>query len=365
MRVLLDPQVFLLSYCGLLKYYSFIYQALKDEGIDIYSPVVYSSTPIFPEKHYTFPRWFSSKGEKIAGLAVKKLTKKVFYRAVSKKDYDVLFITSDQNETGFLKHIGRKPFVMTIHDTMVGVNGKYLFLDPNNQTSLQMGYLAHQAKQVISISNHTTKDLERRFLVETEKIHTIYHTNFLPDETEALDQIPDKYVLFVGNRNGRKNFLGWLQAVAPLLKTNKQLQVLVTGPLTEYEQFFFQKMGISMQISGIERVSDPQLNYLYNHALCLVYPSLYEGFGLPVLEAMANGCPVITTTRSSIPEIAGNAALYIDPESDESMINALKQIMQDDSLRKDLSKKGLIRSREFNKQKFIQQVIGVLNEASR
>jgi glycosyltransferase involved in cell wall biosynthesis len=364
MRVLLDPQVFLLNYCGLLKYYSFLYQALKDEGIDIYSPVIHSSTPIFPERHVHFPGWFPSKGKKMTGVAIKELTKKVFYRAVSKQDYDVLFITSDQNETGFLNHIGNKPFVMTIHDTMVGVNGKNLFLDPNNQYTLQMGYLAHKAKKIISISNHTTSDIEKRFLIEPDKIQTIYHTNFLPDETETIEQLPDEYLLFVGNRNGRKNFLGWIQAVAPFLKTNSHLQVLVTGKLSEYELFFLQKMDIRNQVRDLERVSDSQLNYLYTHALCLVYPSLYEGFGLPVLEAMANGCPVITTRRSSIPEIAGDAALYIDPESDESMLHALKQLIQDDSLKQTLSNKGLLRSREFSKQTFVQQVIRVLREAS-
>ena len=365
MRVLLDPQVFLLSYCGLLKYYSFLYQVLKDEGIDIYSPVIYSSTPIFPERHFHFPRWYPSKGKKLAGLAIKKLTGKVFYRAVSKQDYDVIFITSDQNETDFLNHIGKKPFVMTIHDTVVGVNGKNLFMDPNNQYSLQMGYLAHEAKRVISISNHTTNDLKNRFLVEPEKINTIHHTHFLPDEADSVEHLPERYVLFVGNRNGRKNFLGWVHSVASFLKTNGNLKILVTGRLTEHEEFFLKKMDVYQHFTAFENVTDSQLNYLYRHAICLVYPSLYEGFGLPVLEAMANGCPVITTHRSSIPEVAGEAALYIDPESSESMLNGLKQIVDDGELRKTLSEKGLFQSRKFSKQNFVQQVIRVLNEASQ
>lgn len=365
MRVLLDPQVFLLDYCGLLKYYAYLYGALRNEGIDIYSPVVYSPTPVFPERCNSLPTWLPSIPRKLTGLALKKLTRKVFYRAVSKQDYDVLFITSDQNETGFLKHLGSKPFVMTIHDTMIGANGKSLFMDPNNPGSLQMGFLAHQAKQVISISNHTTKDLQNRFLLEPEKITTIYHTHFLPDKTYAVDLLPEQYVLFIGNRNGRKNFLGWVHAAASFLKTNRNLKVLVTGRLTEHEEFFLKKMGVYQHFTAFENLTDSQLNYLYSHALCLVYPSLYEGFGLPVLEAMANGCPVITTQRSSIPEVAGDAAIYVDPESDESMLMALKQVVEDEILRKTLSKKGRLQSKKFSKQNFVQQVIRVLNEASQ
>jgi len=181
MRVLLDPQVFLLGHCGLLKYYSYLYQALKEEGIEIYTPVIYSITPSFSKKYYPFPALLPAVTEKLAGLAIKKLTRRRFYREVAKKNYDVLFITSDQNETGFLKYNGKKPFVMTIHDTMIGVNGKNMYLDPQNQYSLQMGYLAHHARQIISISNHTTEDLINRFLIEPEKINTIYHTHFLPE----------------------------------------------------------------------------------------------------------------------------------------------------------------------------------------
>lgn len=359
-----DPQVFLLDYCGLLKYYAYVYDALKNEGIDIYSPVVYAATPAFPERYRSHPKWLPFKTKKLTGLALKKLTQKIFYRAVSKQNYDVLFITSDQNETGFLKHLGKKPFVMTIHDTMIGVNGKGLFMDPNNQNSLQMGYLAHHAKQVISISNNTTTDLVNRFLVDPEKIQTIYHTHFLPDTSETVPHLPEQYILFVGNRNGRKNFLGWMKAVAPLLKKIGSINVIVTGALSEYEQFFLQKMGVYRHVKSLENVTDTQLNDLYRRALCLVYPSLYEGFGLPVLEAMANGCPVITSNRSSIPEVAGEAAFYIDPESDESMLNGLEQIIQNDALRRTLSEKGFVQSKKFSEQKFIGEVIRILREAS-
>lgn len=363
MRVLLDPQVFLLDYCGLLKYYAYLYDALRNEGIDIYSPVVYSPTPAFPERHRSLPKWLPFKTKKLTGLALKKLTRKVFYRAVSKQDYDVLFITADQNETGFLKHLGKKPFVMTIHDTMIGVNGKGLFMDPNNQSSLQMGYLAHHAKQVISISNSTTTDLVNRFLVDPEKIQTIYHTNFLPDTSEPVHHLTEQYILFVGNRNGRKNFLGWIKAVAPFLKSRANLKMVITGHLSKYELFYLEKLGVKELFIEITNITDAQLKYLYRHALCLIYPSLYEGFGLPVLEAMANGCPVITTKRSSLPEVAGDAALYIDPESDESMVQVLSRMVTDSDLRKTLSDRGYLQSQKFSKEKFVREIIQVIETA--
>jgi len=365
MRVLLDPQVFLLGYCGLLKYYTYLFHELKNAGIDIYSPVVYSSTRDFPGKYGPLPGWLPSKAEKLGGLAITQWTRRTFYKEVAKKKYDVLFITSDLFETGFLKYLGLKPFVMTVHDTMIGVNGNGLFLDPNNQQGMRMGFLAHQSKQVISVSNHTTQDLTSRFMIDPNKINTIYHSNFLPEKSKALEHLPEQYVLFVGNRNGRKNFLGWIKAVGPYLKSQAGLKVVVTGELTEYEQFFLDILEIKERVISMVDVTDAQLNFLYRKALCLIYPSLYEGFGLPVLEAMANGCPVITTNRSSLPEVAGEAALYIDPESDESILRGLKQMVNDAGVRTKFSEKGILQSRKFSKEKFIQQVIHVLKRAAK
>ena len=364
MRVLLDPQVFLLGHCGLLKYYSYLYQALKEEGIEIYTPVIYSITPSFSKKYYPFPALLPAVTEKLTGLAIKKLTRRRFYWEVAKKNYDVLFITSDQNETGFLKYNGKKPFVMTIHDTMIGVNGKNMYLDPQNQYSLQMGYLAHHARQIISISNHTTEDLINRFLIEPEKINTIYHTHFLPDEADSVEHLPERYVLFVGNRNGRKNFLGWVDAVAPFLNMNGKLKVLVTGKLTEYEQFFLEKMGVYQHFKAFENITDSQLNFLYRHAICLVYPSLYEGFGLPVLEAMANGCPVITTRRSSIPEVAGDAAIYADPDSTEDFVQAILRIARDQATSERLIKAGFMQAASFSWQETARQTIRAYEQAA-
>ena len=178
-----------------------------------------------------------------------------------------------------------------------------------------------------------------------------------------MQNLPEKYVLFVGNRNGRKNFYEWVKAVAPSLKNQPDLYIIVTGALTEHEKLFYRKLGVLKNILSKDNVTDGQLVTLYQQALCLVYPSVYEGFGLPVIEAMANGCPVIASNCTSIPEVAGSAALYIDPLDPNSMLNAFRKLIEAPALQEELSEKGLIQSKKFSKEKFISGMIDLFEQA--
>lgn len=114
-----------------------------------------------------------------------------------------------------------------------------------------------------------------------------------------------------------------------------------------------------------EDSTDGQLVTLYQQALCLVYPSLYEGFGLPVLEAMANGCPVIASNSTPIPEVTGSAVLYIDPVDPDNMLQVFKTCIETPTLQKELSEKGFVQNKMFSKKKFISGMTDVFEQAIR
>lgn len=361
MKILFDPQIFQIGYSGMRRYYSVLYSGLIDAGVEIVTPEesAFSKEPV--EKSFldkTLPKKLKRVVDKFSFYR----TQKNYYRALAKFEYDLAYITSPAFETDFLNYIQRNPFVMTVHDTMQIARGLHTFVDQPRDT-MALGYLANHAEQVASVSNYTKNDLCNKYLVDPAKTQTVYLANFLNSDAEEIPDLPERYVLNVGTRNGRKNFYEWLKAIAPSLKNHPDIYVIITGALTKYEELFYEKLGVSDQILTRENVTDAQLVTLYRRALCLVYPSLYEGFGLPVIEAMANGCPVVASNCTSIPEVAGQAALYIDPMDPKSMLNAFDKFINTPTLQKELSEKGREQSKRFSKEKFISGMIDVFEQA--
>ena len=122
------------------------------------------------------------------------------------------------------------------------------------------------------------------------------------------------------------------------------------------------KYGVADRVKILENVNDEDLAVFYKHALCYVLPSLYEGFGLPVLEAMQNGCPVLTSNVSSLPEAGGDAVLYFDPNNVDDMAEKITKIVNDEKLRKVLIEKGKKQAQKFNWDKTAKQTLDVLRE---
>lgn len=361
MKVLFDPQIFQIGYSGMRRYYSVLYSGLLDAGVEIVYPQKspFSQEPI--EQTYR-DKILSKKVKRVVDKFTFYRTREHYYKALSRLEYDLVYITSPAFETGFLNHIQNKPFVMTAHDTMEIARGSHVLIDEPRDT-MGLGYLANQAERVACVSNHTKKDLCTKYMVDPSRVKTVYLANFLSVEAEDLQDLPDQYILNVGPRTGRKNFYEWIKAISTYLKNQPDLYILVTNSLTEYEKYFYKKMGVLENIISRENISDGELVTLYQKALGFVYPSLYEGFGLPVAEAMANGCPVIASDCTSIPEVAGSAALYIDPTDSENMLETFVQFMESPNLRNELSKKGLEQSKKFSKEKFISGMIDLFEEA--
>jgi glycosyltransferase involved in cell wall biosynthesis len=170
------------------------------------------------------------------------------------------------------------------------------------------------------------------------------------------------YILSVGTVQPRKNYGRLIQALALLRAANIDIHLVVAGgkgwledPI--YDTIHATNMGDYVHFIGF--VDEKDLPTLYSGAVCFAFPSLYEGFGLPVLEAMACGTPVVTSNVSSLPEVAGDAALTIDPYNVEELAEALRRVIEDEALRKDLISKGFARAKQFSWDTSARQLIQI------
>lgn len=185
-------------------------------------------------------------------------------------------------------------------------------------------------------------------------------------EIQKRYNLPERFVLYVGDVTWNKNLPRLLEAVKqinlPLVMVGKALvseDYDRTNPWNDDLVKVQQEAEANTNVIRLGFVSNEDLVGIYNMATVFIMPSLYEGFGLPVLEAMASGCPVITTKEGSLPEVAGEAALYVDAYSTESIAEGLKKVFNDENLRKELSKKGLKRAAEFSWKKTAENTLEV------
>lgn len=208
--------------------------------------------------------------------------------------------------------------------------------------------LVHRADAVICISEHTKRDLMRLYGIADDKISVIPLANSLTSAPGArlLDR---PYLLYVGPRSGYKNFGALLGALSQHPKGwgDHVLCCFGGGPFTRIEQVEIQRAGLRGRVHHITG-DDARLASLYAHATALIYPSQYEGFGLPPLEAMHYGCPVVLSRGASLPEVAGDAALYFDPENQDELSVQLERVMGDACLRRTLSEAGKGREHRFS-----------------
>ena len=168
----------------------------------------------------------------------------------------------------------------------------------------------------------------------------------------------------------RKNIARLIEAFSHVLKKTKKkdLQLVIVGKKGwQYEEILEapEKFHVSEQVKFLDFVSDEDLPSLYTHALCYVLPSLYEGFGLPVLEAMKYDCPVITSNVSSMPEAGGDAALYVDPKNVSDIAEKIVSLIDSEKLRKELIEKGKKQIKKFSWEKAAKETLAVLENLAK
>ena len=208
------------------------------------------------------------------------------------------------------------------------------------------------ADGIIAISENSKNDLMRILNVPAEKIRVIYLANSLTNIPDPENPVKSPYILFVGQRFHWKNFITLLRAYAhsQMLHENYKLVCFGGWEWTQEEKEILNRPELQ---NRIVKTSGPDelLATFYSHASAFIYPSLYEGFGLPILEAMHYGCPVVASNAGSIPEIAGDAVLYFEPENIEMLQNQIVKCLDDSKLRDDLSQRGIRQEAKYSWQK--------------
>jgi mannosyltransferase len=226
-------------------------------------------------------------------------------------------------------------------------------------------YQKHKAikksEYIICISETTKKDL-LKFVkgIDENKIHVIYNgvsgDYYVVDKKKCVSQYGD-FIIYVGLRTGYKNFN---LAVLAAKKTKLNL-VIVGNKLTKQENIFLNKELGKEHFFSLNKISNKDLNLLYNQAYCLLYPSLYEGFGLPVLEAQKAGCPVVIIDTPSVVEIIGDTPLIA--ENNVNSIVEKIQLLTDISIRQEVIKSGLLNVSNYSWDKMTKQIISLYDQA--
>lgn len=245
--------------------------------------------------------------------------------------------------------------VATIHDMNFFVIPEF-YGKVSGKLMKDQSKMAHRVDHIITVSENTKKDLVNIWNIPDEKITVIYHgINRDIDTADSGRPFDFPYILFVGRRSRYKNFEGMVKGFSILRKHHPDLRLVCAGSaFTKAENDFLVQNGVDGVCLSV-KVSDPMLRSLYRHAEMFVFPSYYEGFGLPILEAMSNKCPVVLSDASCFPEIAREAAIYFDPSQPEDMAVAMEKVLVDSELRDRLVKSGFERQSEFSWKKCAEQ----------
>ncbi len=277
---------------------------------------------------------------------------------------DLIHATYYDTLGGFNKVRNGTPYVVTVHD-MTHEKFPHL-LDRRGKHAELKKRAIQRADAIICVSQNTKNDLLELFPECESRIQVIYHATELgevvPDDWKPETDRP--YILYVGSRSRYKNFGGLLRALRMVVSRNPELQLRAVGrEFSKNERQQISELGLTSHVLNHGIVDDRRLARLYRGSRCFVYPSLYEGFGLPLLEAMSCGTPVLAANSSCIPEVVGDAALLFDPRSNSDLADALTFLLDNPCLRAQLIAEGRLRCREFSWAKAADQTLKVYKTA--
>jgi len=351
MNVYYDAQVFSFQdYGGISRYFSEIIRYfLQQQEITPNILVRYSNNRYlkdFPQYHAEplFPnRKFKGKHELLKYLN-RSFARKNFGRNVQPDIFHPTYY-----DPYFLDILGDVPFVVTVFDMT-----HELYPDqfhPFDYTSKNKRIVTAKANRIIAISESTKRDLVRLFNIPESKIDVVpLAANIIPGAQQAPQVfIRGKYILYVGKRNTYKNFPFLLQALQAFKSYQQDIKLVCAGggAFSVKEQQNINNLGLDNSVIQLE-VNDRELAYLYSHTVALVYPSQYEGFGIPILEAFICKCPVLASDRSSLPEVGGDAAKYFNPEDPSTLVDLLKEVWNNTLLSEEMRAQGLKRAKLYS-----------------
>ncbi len=275
---------------------------------------------------------------------------------------------SNELPTGI--HKSGIPSTVTIHDLIFMRYPEFYKPIDRKIYFKKVKYACHVADKVIAISNQTKHDIETFFHVPPEKVELIYQPVapvFFERQNIFLIRkkyhLPEKFILSVGTLESRKNQLALLQALH--LKEIKTTVVFVGKQTTSYMaemNRFIEENEMETQVKFLSNISESDLAALYQTATLSVYISVFEGFGLPVIESMACGCPVVTSSVSVLPETAGEAAVLCNPAKVEEIAQKVAMLLEKEDFRNEIVEKGKQRAEQFHPENYAKKLISLYTE---
>lgn len=266
----------------------------------------------------------------------------------------------------FIPLVRDRPYVITVYD-MIYARFPSLFRGAEYM-KIWMNRCVRDASAIIAISESTRSDFLNFHPGLEDRVHVVHLASSFKSSDANHVPIPARkpYLLFVGGRTGYKNFDRCLLAFAQLVGKYKTLTLVAAGGnvLSKTEIQRIRQLGLERKVIALS-ASDDLLASLYANALALVYPSIYEGFGLPIVEAFSFGCPVVTSNTSAMPEIAGDAALYFDPLKEESISETISKVIEDERLRKIMAQKSILRGSMYSWQQTGSKTLSIYSQVRR
>lgn len=328
MKIFYDHQVFSWQKAGGVSRYFIELMSNLPDDIDYMLP------PMLSENAYLPALGGKASSVKSWTMANYRVRKKLYEavnqcrssRVIAKGGFDVLHPT--YYSTYFLRR-RKSPYVITVHDFIHEKYPQY-FSDASRVIRCKKEAVTN-ADRIIAISEHTKSDLVDIYGIPANRVDVIYHgASSLSAVKEPVEGVGERFVLFVGDRTKYKNFLNFAEGFMLLSTADPELRLVCAGqPFSETELKYLRGLGIADKAMA-RFVSDRQLAWLYANTACFAFPSAYEGFGLPILEAWSAGAPVALSKASCFPEIAGDAAAWFDADDPSAIASAIGDVIYSD-----------------------------------
>jgi glycosyltransferase involved in cell wall biosynthesis len=350
LKVFFDHQKFSTQrYGGISRYFATLIDSIRiNPAFDYETGVVYSHNHYLPDRHFLLDHPLAKHLLASGPLRNRlySLNQANCVRLLKANAFDVFHPT--YYDPYFLQYL-KKPLVITIHDMTYERLPEYFWAqDP---LSRQKRLNIERADLIIAISETTKRDLLDLYPRQNpDKIRVVHHGIELmsPLVVAPLQDLPRDYLLFVGDRSGYKNFYLLLEAFRTLTERYPELRMVLAGggDLEVAEKEAIGRYGLTDRITH-RHATDAELNALYQNAALFIYPSLYEGFGLPILEAFRAKCPILLSDTACFREIAAGAAAYFEPRSQEDLVYQIQILLDDTNRRRELVEKGSLRLQDF------------------
>ncbi len=265
--------------------------------------------------------------------------------------------------------------IIAVHDIGHKIEKRFKPLSYRNYLDLLLRISVQQCNKIVTVSEFSKKEIMRIFNLSTQKIYVIYNFAneiFKPriidkkmrDSLRKTYGIPDEYILYVGVIENRKNILGILKISAIIKAKGYDIKTLLIGKPGHGFNKIYEEIKKNSNVLYLNHLDDEVLPFIYNMAKVFLFPSFYEGFGLPPLEAMQSGIPVLSSNTSSLPEVIGDGGIMHNPDDYESFANDIIRLIEDKDFYQIMSKKALKQASKFNAFESINALVKVFNECN-